>query len=1053
MADMGSKLHEISVLSLASPGDVPSLCAVERWCHTATAETVRALFGQNVAGKAAEEFTADGVALAGYVRYTADPHTHPSLRQILAADGAASVTSTVADVVPSGLSTEQFLSVLNNRFTPHEAFRDWVGENAERGFAVHTSSGWGVHCVDGWIGRAATGSGVKTVPAAAAVADLLHLIGTGRLPMGQGQEDMSFELNAEDHGVHVHLPLGQERLLEETGWTVGCHNAPNIVDGFRTWLRDVVRAVDGASWVVCVNPALGGGAIAQLRALRIPAAVELHSYAQKSYENFASRYAPIEGFDTHGRRGAAADRAPSAATKQLLAAAAAEDAEAFASPAVVMGRGSVFLRRGAVDVLEARLGRARGSQLETLLTVLQTFGRVRLSSHAVALRRWKKAAKHIQKELRGWVARSGERCAAQRQRREEIRIHFDRLLRDLVADEEKHRLCIEDELEFQNIDMHGKKVNAGRELRSQERRAAKELFDRAYLEKEAQYNSAVYQLHSLMGDTFRKHLLVALTTSEEVARRHIQYTERESEWGALLSRFDHLLSCANIVHFFGREKTQRGLMARLEILQRVEIKQRVVFFEEFEQSLSEAVEPWLDCLDAVKYWATHMRRRNVKLAGKRSQLRELADYETAQRNAPVVREFHHRDGPNRVERFDAWKGCTGVPDADHLKSTQERACLAKPAKPAPTPSPLAGSSSSPRRYQSPSRAQVFTDTVVIPAPPARYSSRTGTPQRGRPAPSTPRSGGGALRTPTPTSARGAYLSTGTPAAQQQQQTPDPARHLSPPREVAVARVMAKSPMVTDHAVRKQVRREAAGETAPLGDIGGYTPAQFLTARQAFIEKFAALRAAGFYPYDGAFLQEASIRNIKTLRLAQEKLHDARVAACVQLYKTMAARNQFIRKYTVLEEVAVGGKWHAPREGDTSLNFHTDPGIWVKIKEEVDRLGHVIAHHKVDMVRILKVAAEGGDAEGAAVLAADLTADSPFTEVHQAFKKWVTRKARVHLQLLHASPADTFGFVYKRYLPTQRGAPPPRTDPPRSHPTSQQHISAVSPLRRRSGLPP
>ena len=232
----------------------------------------------------------------------------------------------------------------------------------------------------------------------------------------------------------------------------------------------------------------------------------------------------------------------------------------------------------------------------------------------------------------------------------------------------------------------------------------------------------------------------------------------------------------------------------------------------------------------------------------------------------------------------------------------------------------------------------------------------------------------------------------------------------------------------------------------LGNIGNMTPAQFLTTRRVVVERFVELRDAGEYVFGGPYTYVNNITTARSLRLAQDELHDVRAALCSKLAKQLSSKTSFAKRNGVLEQSKITGKW-APFETPrwAFAEFQDDPTKWPALKAEVGRVSYCIQNHKKTMLRVLSTAAGMGH-----TVLADCTEQTPYAEVSSVYAYWEKSHTRT---LYHATaPQDVkFTAVCKHYggnevgitIPSVHPSPGPNMSMPK---TPKQHIEAVSPPR-------
>ncbi|KAJ9473699.1 hypothetical protein DIPPA_17088 [Diplonema papillatum] len=272
---------------------------------------------------------------------------------------------------------------------------------------------------------------------------------------------------------------------------------------------------------------------------------------------------------------------------------------------------------------------------------------------------------------------------------------------------------------------------------------------------------------------------------------------------------------------------------------------------------------------------------------------------------------------------------------------------------------------------------------------------------------------------------------------------------SPSRTGGGTRLIAKSPILPDHAGHQQSKRVASG--APkLGDIGTYTTQQFMTMRAKMIELFSKLKIAGHYPFDGTYTYESNITSLKTLRKAQDVLHDLRADLCSTLSKQVASKMAFARSHGVMEQNQVTGKWTKISTGDFSAaEFQGDPSNWEGLQEELERLRLAIKSFKDEMVKILKKVTDDGH-----TTLAECTLETPYSKVKDVFSYWLKAHRK---DLKGVSEEEAFTLVSRQCgggppivpIPPNPPSPGPGMKLPK---TPRAHIEATSPERAR-GTPP
>eukprot|EP01062_Namystynia_karyoxenos_P003952 TRINITY_DN1139_c0_g1_i15.p1 TRINITY_DN1139_c0_g1~~TRINITY_DN1139_c0_g1_i15.p1 ORF type:complete len:1360 (+),score=500.69 TRINITY_DN1139_c0_g1_i15:118-4197(+) len=561
-----------------------------------------------------------------------------------------------------------------------------------------------------------------------------------------------------------------------------------------------------------------------------------------------------------------------------------------------IGKTRVFMKNEANQEMEACRERA----LQEHVRNLKRFSLARIAQSRVRYRRWVAAAIEVQRELRGWFERTAEIRAEMRRWRQEQARKMQIAYRGLADEEISGRERIESEWRGVVAEMRSELREA---LRFWEAKLEKDDEERQKLYAECREERLVMFQEQL---PFYAHararmvsvLLEACCILEHQKRKRLAPDEARA-WAALLALADADLVGARLRSMHRTERGKRTVLVQLDRLQRQELHERRLFLPEYGAELERVAGPWVEPLGAVKYWASFIRKRRQRLEDRRGLNQELQRFDE-QASRAVQRPVHREPAAvKQTATKPAWRGCSGVPDADQLRPAGDRPPAPRPLPPQVPPVPLDGSSGHPCRDASPSRSR------------SRSAPRAGS---------------------------------ASPAAR---------RSTSRNRK----QLLARSPVVPDHSAAQL--RSAQQRGALLGDLGKLSQAQFLHLRQQTVSCFLDLCAVGRYPHGGRWSDEDSILTERDLRKAQDCLHDLRAAFCDELRRQLVLYRNVCRKYTVLEQSRVTGQWHFLTPAEWSLAHFMDTPDWKELKQEKDRLEYAIQNHKNAMAQLLTAAARHG----------------------------------------------------------------------------------------------
>ncbi|CUG87167.1 myosin heavy chain mya2-related protein, putative [Bodo saltans] len=795
----------------------------------------------------------------------------------------------------------------------------------------------------------------------------------------------------------------------EPGSPAGAKGKPKTAGGlFKLQVTEMMNLINSTNphWIRCVKPHPakkplmfdGVQVMNQLNSSGVLGTVKIRKAGfpvRLAFANFLGRYKTLIG------RCSATDSFPEIQRHVEKAARAAGQTP----KEVQCGKTRVFMKSEAFYELEKAKDEA-GMKHRLLL---QTAARGIVSEIVSRSKRWSIASETIQSEFREYLKRTAKIREERRIAREKLlaaqaqdRGHFESLSLQHIKsiddeeDEERRKLIKRFHAEkYWLEDKLVKDVAARSQMNSVENTRRTDIF-----------NEFMNILNSQMSRRTLLHV-IALPEVESFKRNRI-LTDELREFNILTQLFNQAGSAMFRVEVERNERRMRRLMLRLEEVQRMEFRQRFLFFKDFVESLHRSARDHVRVLRVVKERAIAVARRAAMRTSIRDKKHQAELFTTRNdhdqsklwkelshlsvgtmmiRSQEYVRAGDHVDRYNGFLGKSAWTGASGVPDIDQVLcgATFDRQHLNSGGKKNDTIAPggaascsnaaIGGSSIDATTFLSPPRsgAQRSVASAASPYDQLSRSSRKNTsgvnlsvlsspsPQRGGgAAPSTPGHGnGGGITSPT-------------------------------------------SAIKTTHVF--ETFRD------PMDEMS------FLRMRHIVAKELRDLHSLS--KYNGIYTNETVITTKKKLFLAQEELQRISSDFSETLVVVLRKLNTFCVKKSIPEQ-DVTGVWHPFAVVSKDLVAEFPPcSDWRRLLAEQRRLHYAVENYKEELVKVIHGCVQRGAKLGAA---AELDAETASVDaVHKLYSNlkgyfktcsrclypMATKSTLVNMRLLWPKVEDT-----------------------------------------------